>query len=285
MYLRPADFAGSWYPDKSSDCKRIIEEFIEQSLTCPDKTREPAGGILPHAGWVFSGKTACNVIQCLSERTTPDTVIIFGRHLHPGSPNYLMTGDMWDTPLGPLEIDHEFASSIADAFPFSIETANHYEPDNTIELQLPFIKYFFPQTMIFPVGLPPKPASLEIGKKITETGQNLNRNMLIIGSTDLTHYGYNYGYTPKGIGREAVDWVKNENDRKIIDRILAMDAEGVINDSLQNHNACCGGAVAAAIAAVKQIGATTASMLSYHTSYDIRPDSSFVGYTGIVFKG
>ena len=106
---------------------------------------------------------------------------------------------------------------------------------------------------------------------------------MILGSTDLTHYGYNYGHTPKGGGREAVDWVKNENDKRAVDLMMAMDAEGVVEESLKNHNACCSGAVAAAISAAKSLGAQEGKKLIYSTSYDIRPDNSFVGYVGIVF--
>jgi hypothetical protein len=105
----------------------------------------------------------------------------------------------------------------------------------------------------------------------------------VLGSTDLTHYGYNYGYAPKGVGKAAVDWVKNENDRRLVDLILRMDAEEVIRESLTNHNACCSGAVAAAIAAAKKLGARQAQKLFYATSYDVRPDNSFVGYVGVVF--
>jgi AmmeMemoRadiSam system protein B len=85
------------------------------------------------------------------------------------------------------------------------------------------------------------------------------------------------------LGEGAVDWVKNENDKKVIDLMIAMDAEGVIAESLRSQNACCSGAAATAIAAAKKFGARKGELVSYTTSYDIRPDSSFVGYVGIVF--
>lgn len=284
MSIRPADFAGSWYPGTQSDCLKAIEDFIKEGLPCPEGGHAPMGGIVPHAGWIFSGKIACHVIKCLSQGPIPDTVILFGRHLHAGSPNYIMTEGEWSTPLGTLEIDHELATKISAEFNFTVETSDRYEQDNTIELQLPFVKYFFPKAAILPIGAPPRHASLKIGRRIVEIGQDLNRKMIIIGSTDLTHYGYSYGYTPKGTGQEAVDWVKKENDKRIIDRILAMNEEAVINDSLKYHNACCGGAAASATAAVKQLGAVTASKLIYSTSYDVRPDFNFVGYAGILFQ-
>jgi AmmeMemoRadiSam system protein B len=65
--------------------------------------------------------------------------------------------------------------------------------------------------------------------------------------------------------------------------MLEMDGEGVIQESRKNQNACCSGAAGAAIAATKELGANRAEKIVYSTSYDIRPDSSFVGYVGVVF--
>jgi MEMO1 family protein len=281
MAKRGADFAGSWYPGRDSDCRRAIEEFSRSSVPCP--AGEPFGGIVPHAGWVFSGSIACNVIRCLSERTSPDTILLFGRHLHPSSKSYIMTEGSWATPLGDLEIDQDLGKRLQTEFPFVVETATRYEQDNTIEVQLPFIKHYFPEVKILPLGVPPAQGSLRIGERAVEISRELGRNPLALGSTDLTHYGYNYGYAPKGGGKAAVDWVKNENDKRVVDLILRMDAEEVIRESLTHHNACCSGAVATAIAAAKALGAHQAQKLFYATSYDVRPDSSFVGYVGVVF--
>jgi hypothetical protein len=281
MATRSADFAGSWYPGRDSDCRRAIEEFSRSSVPCPSGV--PVGGIVPHAGWVFSGKIACNVIRCLSEQCLPDTVVLFGRHLHPSSKSYIMTEGSWATPLGDLAIDVEVGKKLQAEFPFVVETPTRYDQDNTIELQLPFIKHYFPQTKILPLGVPPAMGSLRIGERAVEISCELGRKTLVLGSTDLTHYGYNYGYAPKGVGKAAVEWVKNENDRRLVDRILRMNAEEVIRESLTNHNACCSGAVATAIVAAKKLGARQAQKLLYATSYDVRPDNSFVGYVGVVF--
>jgi AmmeMemoRadiSam system protein B len=283
MAIRKSDFAGSWYPGKESDCRQVIAEFSKACPPCPTTDKTPVGGIVPHAGWYYSGKIACHVIKCLEEKSNPDTIVIFGRHLHPRSGNYIMKEGAWDTPLGEIEIDHELAAGLASEFSFTIETDSHYEQDNTIELQLPFIKHFFPSARIVPLGVPPAVSSLKIGQRAAELSEALNRKIIVLGSTDLTHYGYNYGYVPKGTGEEAVQWVKDENDRKVIDLILKMDAKGVIDTSLKDSNACCSGAVASAITGAAWLGATKGEELYYFTSFDVRPDNSFVGYVGIVF--
>ena len=107
--------------------------------------------------------------------------------------------------------------------------------------------------------------------------------MKVLGSTDLTHYGHNYGFAPKGTGSNAVDWVKNQNDQRVIDALLALEPERVIQEATANQNACCAGAAATAISAGKALGASQADTIDYTTSYDKSPSDSFVGYVGIVF--
>lgn len=285
MATRRADFAGSWYPSGESECRRAIDGFVKGALPCPHTQRRPVGGIVPHAGWFYSGKIACSVMKCLAtEGEPPQTVVVFGRHLHPGSPNYIMREGSWATPLGDLAVDEELAAQLVSKFRFVAETASRYDPDNTIELQLPLIKYFFPEAKILPIGVPPVRSSLDIGREVGIIAKSKDFKVLVLGSTDLTHYGYNYGFTPKGAGPQAIEWVKNENDRRVVELMTALDANGVLEESLRNHNACCGGAVATAVEAARMLGAREGSKLFYMTSYDIRPDSSFVGYVGIVFS-
>jgi len=283
MNARKAMFAGSWYPDNAAACEREIAAFIQKAEGSSMDDKKRVGGIVPHAGWYFSGNIACNVIHRLSRGLPPDVVVVFGMHLHPGSPRYMMTEGSWETPFGELPIAAELARELSRRFEFQIETAAHFNRDNTIELQLPFIRYFFEDAAILPVGVPPAIESLEVARALVEIAAGLGLGLKILGSTDLTHYGLNYGFSPKGVGATAVDWVRNENDRRIIDAMLAMDPEGVIREALASQNACCAGAAAAAIAAAKQLGAETAETVAYATSYDKSPGDSFVGYAGVVF--
>jgi AmmeMemoRadiSam system protein B len=204
-------------------------------------------------------------------------------HLHPNSPAYIMKEGAWETPFGELEIEADFASALAIQFPFQVETADNYLQDNTIEVQLPFIKYFFNSTKIVPMGVPPRTTSLGIGKAVAEISRQYGVSIRVIGSTDLTHYGNNYGFIPKGTGLSAVDWVKHNNDKRIIDLMLDMNPDEVIREALTQQNACCSGAAATAIAAAKQLGSQKAYAIAYANSYDKQPAESFVGYTGIVF--
>ena len=108
-------------------------------------------------------------------------------------------------------------------------------------------------------------------------------SILAIGSTDLTHYGPNYGFLTKGIGPSAVEWVKKENDKGFIDRALEDGCGGLLKHAEENDSACSAGAAASAMATCKALGAEKGILLDYYTSYDIMPDDSFVGYAGIVY--
>jgi len=241
------------------------------------------GGIVPHAGWFFSGSIACNVINCLQSDDPPDVFVVFGMHLHPDSPCMMMAEGAWETPFGEIYVDEQLAGELAEQFSFTLESPNSFTQDNTIELQLPFIKYFFNEVKIVAMGVPPAKSSLEIGRAVVDIATRLDLRIKVIGSTDLTHYGRNYGLMSEGTGQQALDWVRNQSDRRMIDLMLDMDAEKVISEALASQNACCAGAAATAIETAKHLGADRAESIAYATSYDKHPGDSFVGYVGIVF--
>jgi hypothetical protein len=283
MKVRNALFAGSWYPGSADACEKQIEEFLEEAPPLPDDGKPRVGGIVPHAGWMFSGAIACSVIASLKTGEPPDVIALFGRHLPPGGANSILAEGAWETPFGPVEIETDLAAALIDRFPFQVEPPGRPVQDNTMELQLPFLKYFFPETKLVPMAVPPDTASLAIGRGVVDLAAEAGLRLKVIGSTDLTHYGANYGFEPQGRGREAVDWVRFENDRKIIEAMLALEPETVIRQALENQNACCGGAAATALAAAKALGAVDAESVAYATSYEKNPGDSFVGYVGVVF--
>jgi len=231
----------------------------------------------------FSGAIACRVIEALSLEASPDTLLVFGRHMHPGESPVLMPSGSWQTPFGPLPVDEALVAELMPNFHFKLESPRHFEPDNTIELQLPFIKYFFPDASIVAVGVPPAESAMAIGRSAVEIGQRQHKRLAVIGSTDLTHHGANYGYSPHGHGPRAVARVREKNDGPMVTAMEEMDASRVLTQARDQHSACCAGAVAAALTAGHCLGAVRGETLAYTTSYAKSPGDSFVGYAGILF--
>jgi len=284
MSIRYPDFAGSWYPAGDEECLRAIRDFLEHDEAVPESGGPWRGGVVPHAGWFFSGRAAARVFSRISRAgNPPDVVIVFGGHLGPRHPHQLMADGAWRTPFGDLRVAEWLAGSLQKAYPFEVETPSRHRPDNTIELQMPFIKHFWPESEVLGIQVAARQEALDIARKAVEETKTRGRNPVFIGSTDLTHYGPNYGFTPKGCGPEAVRWVKEDNDRKAVECILALDPEALIREAQRNRNVCCPGAAAAALSAGRALGADRGALVEYYTSYDMRPDESFVGYAGAVF--
>lgn len=283
MPLRRPAFAGSWYPEDDRTCRQQIEQFLAEDFAQPELPRTPQAGVVPHAGWFYSGAIACRVIRTLGEESTPDVVVLFGMHMHPAQQPVIMDHGSWETPLGNLPVAENLARYLTKRLRFTIETPEAPHRDNTIELQLPFVRYFFGEIPILAIGIPPSPEAVAIARTVVDGAQALKMKLKIIGSTDLTHYGPNYGFTSHGSGPRAAAWVKEQNDRRFIDAALGLNPNAVIDEALRHQNACCAGAAAATIQGAIGLGASEGKLMAYTTSYDKIPGDSFVGYAGIVY--
>jgi AmmeMemoRadiSam system protein B len=280
MRIRSRMLPPGWYPGSKSGCLAEMEQMVAGVQPLPAGTKF-FGGIVPHAGWYFSGKLAARVFYLASLVTQPQVVAVFGGHLGGDSPPLLVTDAAWETPLGDVPLATEFYEPLRKRLPLKEE----YPGDNTIEVQLPFVKHFFPQAKVLAVRGPHSQQAIALGEAVAAIAHELKLSLLAFGSTDLTHYGPNYGWAPKGFGPAAVQWVKEVNDKKFVDLALKLDGPGMLQDAAQHQSACSAGGAAAAVAAAKKLGATKAHLVDYYTSYDIMPGDSFVGYAGIVLEG
>jgi MEMO1 family protein len=280
MRVRQRILPAGWYPASPSGCVSEINSFIAGVNPLPGGTKV-YGGMVPHAGWYFSGKVAARVFYLNAQVSQPQVVCIFGGHLGGNSPPLLVTEEAWETPLGDVPLATEFYQ------PLQARLTMKPEPpgDNTIEVNLPFIKHFFPDCRVLAVRAPSSATSLKLGDAVAEVARDLGKTILFFGSADLTHYGPNYGWAPHGYGAEAVKWVKQVNDKRFLDAVLNLDAMEAITAANEDQSSCSGGAPAAALTAAKQMGATKAVLVDYYTSYDIMPGDSFVGYGGVVWAG
>ncbi len=243
------------------------------------KTKKNAVSVIvPHAGWYFSGKIIFKTLLQLTEK--PDLVIIIGGHLPPVSPVLYAPEDFFETPFGKVKSSVDFINNMMEI----TELEEDYSSDNSVEIVLPFIKYLFSSAELVWLRAGSGPEAIDLGTLIFEISKKMGLKTVVIGSTDLTHYGPGYRFTPRGHGEEALTWVKNTNDRRIIDKMINMDSSGVIDDADKHKSACSSGAAAAAIRFAELEGVQKGNVIDYATSYDITPSDSFVGYTGICYR-
>jgi hypothetical protein len=281
MSTRRRSLPRGWYPVDAKECRREMESFLE-GWEPPDSL--PAvglGGIVPHAGWYFSGKLAARVFSTVKSKREADLVVLYGGHLGGGNLPQVVMEEAWETPFGEVGIHLDFAEALMKKI--KAERESPESGDNTIEIQVAMVKYFFPEAKLFAVRSPHSTKAIDLGESVAEIAKEKGISIIAIGSTDLTHYGPNYGFVARGVGPSAVEWVKNQNDYGFVVEALEMDAKGLLDHAAKHDSACSAGAAAAALTTCKALGARKGTLLDYYTSYDVMPDSSFVGYAGIVY--
>ena len=293
MTVRKRHLPPGWYPGEEAETRREIEAMRRQE---PGPGGPPAGvpavepsgprastapavaGIVPHAGWHFSGRLALDVLSILCRGI--DTMVIIGGHMGASDRIVAAFEDGFETPLGELKADRR----LLDRLRGSVDVEEDRERDNTVEVHLPLVRYLAAGAMVLGMRAPPSAAAEALGTAIAEAAAALGRRVAVAGSTDLTHYGSAYGYAPAGRGGEAVRWVREVNDRRIVERMLALDARESLERARRERSACSVGGAAAAISFARASGAREGTLVGYMTSWDVQPAESFVGYAGIVYR-
>lgn len=275
MSTRPRSLPAGWYPAGESQTRRQIEAFLQAA---GEPTETACAGVAPHAGWEFSGRLACRVLRCLDPEV--ETVAVVGGHLSPGDGVLAAFEQGYETPLGTVEADLELLACLRKR----LEVAEDRWADNTVEVHLPLLRHLVPRARALSLRAAPSGEALALGEALAACAAQLGRRLAVIGSTDLTHYGPNYGFTPRGTGPEALAWVRGQNDRRLVEALLAHRYEEALELARRERSACsAGGAVAAARFAALG-GSVRGRLLEYATSHDRLPGSSFVGYAAISYS-
>ncbi|MFQ5491384.1 MAG: AmmeMemoRadiSam system protein B [Phycisphaerae bacterium] len=287
MRVREPARAGSFYPDSADACRDLLAELtsVDDRPTPSDQTL--LGGIVPHAGWVYSGRVAAGVVSTLAA-DQPKTVVIFGAvHFQRGQDAWMFGAGCWQSPLGRVQIDERLAERVLGQTNLIQNDPLAHEQEHSIEVQVPFIQTLMSGAKILPILVPPTAHAVEVGRAVAGTVAAYDADVVFLGSTDLTHYGPNYGMTTHGIGPDGIAWAKKVNDRRMIDLMLDLQADQVVPEAARHRNACGSGAVAATLAAVLQLGADAATLLQHTNSAEISPNpktTNAVGYAGMVFS-
>lgn len=280
MIRKPA-VAGFFYEsDKDSLIERIkwcyLNEYGPGRL--PDKIgdkRSIKGLITPHAGYAYSGPVAAHSYLELADDGLPETVVILcPNHTGMGSGLSIMTEGSWLTPLGEMGIDGELAKKLVENYPLLDDDPSAHIKEHSCEVQLPFLQALTSDIRLVPICMMMQDleTARELGEAIALSAGQLERDLVIIASTDFTHY------QPHEVAKAQ--------DAKVLDAIASLDEEGMIRQITEHNITMCGyGPVAATITASKVMGADNVKILQYATSGDTGGDySQVVGYGSVVFR-
>lgn len=285
MPIRYPIVAGMFYPGDAASCRRELEACLRDGQTA-NISQPILGGVVPHAGWAYSGSTAGRVFMAIQAQGAPETFVLFGAvHSWGVSGPSIYGAGSWRTPLGEVAIDEELAQAALKASDTLVDRPQAHAEEHSIEVQVPFIQYLFPKARILPIAVPPSTEAPRVGRAVAQAVRQLGRKVVALGSSDLTHYGPRYGMAPAGVGERALEWAK-QNDARLLELVVALRAEEVLAEARVHHNACGAGAIAAAIGYAAELGASKGILLHYTTSHEVMPmgrPTDFVGYGAVVF--
>ena len=273
MHIREYSLPSGWYPRNPKE----VSAFLEASM---GKTGSARAAISPHAGWYYSGRIAAAGIASLSRDA--ETIVVLGGHLSSSSAPLFAMEDAVRTPFGSLPIDNDLREVLLK----KLDGKDDRFRDNTVEVLLPMVHHFFPNAKLIWLRLPAALDSYEAGRIISAAAEKSGKKVNVLGSTDLTHYGINYGFAPKGTGAAALKWVREVNDANFIKAVDEGKPDLVLSRAENDCSACSAGAVLGAMGFVDAQALGKAKLLEYGTSADVQgtetPDS-FVGYAAFSF--
>ncbi len=270
-YIRPAQVAGHFYPANPDKLKKDIGLLLD--VTKPKERIEKIFGIVsPHAGYIYSGKTAAHAYNLLIGKKYKSVVIISPSHSEYFPGVCVFEGDAYETPLGILKVDKDFREKLLTDDGIIFIGYEGHRREHALEVQLPFLQSVLKDFKIVPIvmGDQLKRNIDTLAKKLAEVSDD---ETLIVASSDLSHF-YN----------------KTQADRldSIVEkRVRDFDFETLQTD-LETHTceACGGGPIVALMKSASLMNIRHSMVLHRSDSGDVTGDNSeVVGYLSAVFYG
>jgi AmmeMemoRadiSam system protein B/AmmeMemoRadiSam system protein A len=268
--------AGKFYPADKQVLTNYLEELFKEAKV-PTFTNRVRAIIVPHAGYVYSGKVAAHGFAVLqNQKKYKNVFLLGGSHVAAFDGASVYVGDAWKTPLGTVPVNKKIAEELRKIDVFKMDNSPHVT-EHSLEVEIPFLQYVLKDSFnIVPISIGTHDhRSL---KKIASALQSYftEENLFVI-STDLSHYPpYN----------DAV-----RMDSLVINSILSGDPEKFASQVAENENsnvpnyltAICGySATYVLLHLVKNSGNLTLQKLYYANSGDVSYDHQrVVGYVAI----
>jgi len=274
MNVRHATVAGAFYPGTSEEINSLINSILESEKENIDHSyadRQIIGCVVPHAGYVYSAYEAVHFFDTIRRSNVEyDTFIIINPN-HTGYGEYIEvdSSDSWETPLGVVPLDTEFGRALD--LPRSTRAQ---QQEHSAEVMLPLLQKFLPYKFrVLPVSmLRQNPVSaMELAGKIRNANSGLQRKLMIIASSDFSHF------------ESPADG--HRKDGLVLEQIQKKDAEKLYDTVIQNRISVCGYGPIMTLMEYSRLVSNDprSSILARGNSGKTRPSNSVVNYITILF--
>lgn len=270
--VRPARFAGTWYPDAPAALASLIDAALERGAT--DQPPAPARAVIaPHAGYRYSLAIAA---AAYARVVVPEVVVILcPNHTVPPPIVSVWPAGAWRTPLGEVPLAVDLIERLRAESPLIVAETGAHEDEHAVELHLPILQRLRAGR---PLSIVPVVVAAPATRDLLALGEALARavasrdDVLIVASTDMNH-------------QEPAD-VSRVKDQRALDAVLALDPARLLSTCAAERITMCGvRPTAVALQAARLLGATTAELVRYGHSGEVSGDlRRVVGYAGVVVR-
>jgi hypothetical protein len=271
MEIRKPAYAGSFYSADQSVLSSQIDRFIANA-SLKNAVTAVTAIVAPHAGYIYSGPVAAYSYAAIKDRSYDVVIILAPSHRAHFDSFCTMPSGSYETPFGLIPIDENIAKRIHDSklggYSRGIDQMEH-----SLEVQLPFLQKTIGMFSLVPVIIGTTEFNIcrEIAQSIFETIKDEKRSILIVISTDLSHY-HTYEQAKHLDGRFK-DMLEKFDEKLLFDLLSHDDAE-----------ACGEGPLLTGMVLAKLCGAKKSIVLNYANSGDTAGDKKqVVGYISAVF--
>jgi len=270
-YIRPPQVAGYFYPSNPEKLRKDVKLLLDVTKA-KEKVNNIFGIVSPHAGYIYSGKTAAYAYNLLIGKKYKRVVIISPSHSEYFPGISVFEGDAYETPLGMLQVDKEFSNRLETDNGVIFQGFEGHRREHALEVQLPFLQSVLEDFTIVPVvmGDQSKKNIDTLAKKLAEVADD---ETLIVASSDMSHF----------YSKSKADLL----DSVVEKRVREFDFESLQNDlDYRNCEACGGGPIVVLMKAAKIKNIEHSMVLHRSDSGDVTGDEKeVVGYLSAVFYG
>jgi hypothetical protein len=192
--IRPPAVASMFYPGGAAELRNAVQNYLSNAGTEEDvpklkkgETAELRTLIVPHAGYIYSGKIAASAYRLLEQNQNRFKRVLL---LGPAHRVWLEgaafpEADAFETPLGEIALDKELKEKILAEFSWISVSDKAHAEEHCLEVQLPFLQETLGEFKLLP---------LVVGDAKTELLAALihqfseDHETLIVISTDLSHF-------------------------------------------------------------------------------------------------
>ncbi len=258
--------ANRFYPGEENTLKSAVRELLPRRVS---NRSDAIGAVSPHAGYIYSGSVCA---ETLSTINIPETVVILGPNHHGQGRPLALSTTTWHMPMGDVPVNTEFSKALQKASTVIEVDESAHQFEHSLEVQIPILQALQKNLSIVPLVISHISYALcqEVAQALAATIGNYADPILMLASSDMSHYE----------SRESA----SKKDRLALDRLEALDPEGLYQTVIDNRISMCGIIpVTIVLQAAMLLGANSAEVLTYTDSGVVSGDThQVVGYAGAV---